>query len=125
MLPACAYGGTDTPPSGTPVGDASYHKISVAQAKEILESDAPYILLDVRTAEEYAEKHIMGATLLPVDELSARAQLELPYKEALIMVYCRSGVRSAHAASILVNVGYTNVYDMGGIIDWPYDLVRE
>jgi rhodanese-related sulfurtransferase len=75
------------------------------------------ILLDVRTPEEWAAGHIEGATLIPLDDLGTRAASELP-KDAAIIVYCRSGNRSAEAASYLVNAGYTNVSDMGGILGW-------
>lgn len=76
------------------------------------------ILLDVRTPEEWAQDgHIEGATLIPLQELSARAEQELP-KDAEIIVYCRTGNRSAQAAGYLVDAGYTSVADMGGIVDW-------
>ena len=102
---------------------AEYHKISQQRAKEIMDSGEPYILVDVRTKEEYDEGHIQGAVLIPVDEIADRAQTELPDKEALILVYCRAGVRSKAAAEILVELGYSNVQDIGGIVDWPYDNV--
>ena len=81
------------------------------------------ILLDVRTEQEYQEKHIPGAILIPVQEIENRATSELPDKNVVIFVYCRSGARSANAAKILVGKGYTHIYDIGGIIDWPYETV--
>jgi len=86
------------------------------------ESD-DYILLDVRTEEEYRDQRIDGSVLIPVDEISIRAEAELPDKDATILVYCRSGRRSASAAEELAALGYTNVYDFGGIQSWPYETV--
>jgi phage shock protein E len=88
--------------------------------------DNGLILLDVRTQQEWEEDgHIEGATSIPLDELEARAEDELP-KDAEIIVYCRSGNRSAQGADFLVEHGYTNVSDMGGINGWTaagYDVV--
>lgn len=98
-------------------------KISAAQAKAFMESGKPYVLLDVRTEEEFRTGHIQGAVLIPYTEIRARAASELPDKNALILVYCRSGRRSAIAARELVQLGYTRVYDFGGITDWPYATV--
>ena len=98
-----------------------YRKISAAEAKEMMNGE--YILLDVRTEEEFKEERIEGAILIPDYEIGERVETELPDKDALILVYCRSGRRSALAANELAEIGYTNVYDFGGIIDWPYDTV--
>jgi len=98
-----------------------YQKISPEEAKQMMDSDAAYILLDVRTEEEFAEGHIAGAILIPDYELAEHAASELPDKSARILLYCRSGRRSANAANLLIELGYTNVYDFGGILDWPYD----
>lgn len=102
---------------------AEYRKITAEEAKEIMDSGKDYILLDVRTAEEFAESHIDGAILIPDNELGARAESELPDKNATILIYCRSGNRSASAAKELIRMGYVNVYDFGGIMDWPYETV--
>ena len=102
---------------------AAYHKISPQEAKLIMDGGKPYILLDVRTDSEFMEKHIAGAILIPVYEITAHADSKLPDKNALILVYCRSGRRSTNAAKELVRIGYTKVYDFGGIIDWPYETV--
>lgn len=99
-------------------------KISAEQAKEMMDSDEPYILLDVRTDAEYAEAHIPGAKLLTNTEIAERAEAELPNKDATIIVYCRSGGRSAAAAQELLNMGYTKIYDMGGILSWPYETAN-
>lgn len=101
----------------------SYKKISAAQARAIMESGEPYVLLDVRTEAEMRERHIEGALLIPHTEIRERAASVLPDKDALILVYCRSGRRSASAAQALVQMGYTRVYDFGGINDWPYETV--
>lgn len=100
-----------------------YQKISPQQAKSMMEESEPYLLLDVRTQEEFKEKRIDGAVLIPDYELKNRASAELPDKNALILIYCRSGRRSALAAKNLIDLGYTNVYDFGGIIDWSYATV--
>ena len=80
-------------------------------------------VVDVRTREEYAAKHIEGALLLPVDQITDSAEEVLKDKEAVYLIYCRSGSRSAQAAKELVSMGYENIYDFGGIIDWPYETV--
>ena len=102
---------------------AEYRKISAEQAMGMMEDGKPYILLDTRTEEEFREQRIDGAVLIPESEIGLRAAAELPDKKALILVYCRSGRRSAIAAHELVSMGYVNVYDFGGIVDWPYGTV--
>ena len=98
-------------------------KITPQEALAVMAGEDPFVLLDVRTAEEYAEGYIEGAVLIPDTELRSRAEAELPDKDALILVYCRSGRRSALAAAVLAELGYTRVLDFGGIIDWPYATV--
>lgn len=103
---------------------AEYHKITAEQAKERLDSGDKLILLDVRTQEEYDAGHIEGAILLPNETITDTDQPDiLPDLDAEILIYCRSGNRSAQAANKLVAQGYTNIYDFGGIIDWPYETV--
>ena len=111
---------TETNASQTPV----YRKITPEEAKQMMEDGEDYILLDVRTEEEYTENRIDGAVLIPDLEIKERAQAELTDKDARILVYCRSGRRSAQAAADLLEMGYTNVYDIGGINDWPYETVE-
>ena len=82
-----------------------------------------YILLDVRSQEEFNEIRIEGAILIPSNEITSRAETEIPDKGTPILVYCRSGGRSASAAHSLIEMGYTDVYDFGGIMDWPYETV--
>ena len=103
--------------------DIQYKKLLPAEVKEIMESGDPYGLLDVRTDEEFLERHIQGAFLIPYSEIKKRAALDLPNKDGLILIYCRSGRRSAIAAKDLIQLGYTRVYDFGGINDWPYAIV--
>ena len=102
----------------------TYEQITPQEAKRIMDSTEEYILLDTRTDEEYAQGHIEGAILIPEYEIASRAEQELPDKDALILVYCRSGRRSKIASEELVKLGYTNVKEFGGIIDWPYEIVR-
>jgi rhodanese-related sulfurtransferase len=102
---------------------AEYHKITAEEAKSVMDSGEEHVLLDVRTLEEYQESRIEGAILIPDSEIGERAEVELPDKKAKILVYCRSGRRSASAANELVGMGYSNVYDFGGITDWTYGTV--
>lgn len=108
----------------TPTAAATYQTISPAEAKERIDAGEKVILLDVRTAEEYAEGHIAGSVLLPMDELFVKAGQSLGDRDAVIFVYCRSGRRSKMAAEALLGRGYMQVYDLGGIIDWPYGTVK-
>ncbi|MDO5152971.1 MAG: rhodanese-like domain-containing protein [Eubacteriales bacterium] len=96
--------------------------ISAEEAKQIMDSEEGYVIVDVRTQEEYDESHIPGAILIPNTEIEAQAEEELTDKDQLILVYCRSGRRSKMAAEILVQLGYTNIKEFGGIIDWPYEV---
>ncbi|MCX8132113.1 MAG: rhodanese-like domain-containing protein [Clostridia bacterium] len=100
---------------------SSYTNIKPEEAKKRLESEKGSILLDVRTQEEYDEKHIPNSLLIPVDVIEKEAPAKLTDKNATIFVYCRSGRRSVTASETLVKMGYTNVYNLGGIIDWPYE----
>lgn len=98
-----------------------YMNITPVQAKEIMDTDPSCVILDVRTKEEYDEGHIKNAVLIPDYEIKERAEAELKNKDQLILVYCRSGRRSKNAAQTLVSLGYTNIKEFGGIIDWPYE----
>ncbi|MBR6549299.1 MAG: rhodanese-like domain-containing protein [Clostridia bacterium] len=100
-----------------------YRQINVQEAKEIMDSTDDYVLLDVRTVQEYDEGHIAGAVLIPYDEIPQKADVVLPQKDRLILIYCRSGRRSKIAAQSLVDMGYTNIVEFGGINDWPYEIV--
>lgn len=106
-LTACQDGGNN----------ATYEQITPQQAKEIMDTEQEYIIIDARTEEEFAEGHIENAILIPEYEIKDLAEKELPDKDALILVYCRSGRRSKIASEELVKLGYTNVKEFGGIID--------
>ena len=103
---------------------STYEQITAEQAKTIMDTEKDYVIIDARTEEEFTEGHIENAILIPEYEIAERAEKELPDKEQLILVYCRSGRRSKIASEELVNLGYTNVKEFGGIIDWPYEKVK-
>ena len=105
-------------------GSATYEQIGGAEAKALMDSESGYVIIDARTQEEYDQGHIPGAILIPEYEIADRAEKELPDKDQLILVYCRSGRRSKIAAEELVKLGYTNVKEFGGIIDWEYETVK-
>jgi rhodanese-related sulfurtransferase len=104
--------------------EAVYMNITAEEAKQIMDREEGYIILDTRTQAEYDEGHIPGAIVIPHDEITDRAEEELPHKDQLILVYCRSGRRSKLAAEALVKLGYTNIKEFGGIIDWPYEVEK-
>ena len=99
--------------------EISYRQITMDEAVAVIEEEEGYIILDVRTAAEFDEKHIPGAINIPNEAIGTDAIPELPDKDQLILVYCRSGNRSKQASEKLVKLGYTNVVEFGGIIDWP------
>ena len=102
--------------------EAVYVNITAQEAKQIMDTQEGYIILDVRSREEYDQGHIPGAIVIPHTEVEDRAEDELPDKDRLILVYCRSGRRSKIAAEALVELGYTNIKEFGGILDWPYEV---
>ena len=99
-------------------------KISPADAKALLDKDSSIILLDVREPDEYAVSHIDKSILLPLGDVSAKVETVVPDKKTTIIVYCRSGRRSALASTELAGLGYASIYDLGGINDWPYETVN-
>ncbi len=103
----------------------TYEQISAEDAKKLMDTESDFIIIDARTAEEFAEGHIPDAVLIPEYEITDRAPAELPDKDRLILVYCRSGRRSKIASQALADLGYTNVKEFGGILDWPYDVVTD
>lgn len=123
-LSACAAPAAAAAPTPTAT-PAAYKKISAADAKARMDSGDEIIILDVRTKEEYDAGHIKGAILVPNETIIDEQPELLPDLDAEILVYCRSGNRSAQAANKLLAIGYTNVVDFGGIIDWPYDVVKD
>ena len=100
-----------------------YMQITQDEAKSLMDSEKDYIILDVRTIEEFNESHIEGAILIPDYEINEKAEETLKDKNQLILVYCRSGRRSKLASAQLAKMGYTNVKEFGGIIDWSYGTV--
>ena len=103
---------------------AAYHKLSAEEAYEMMASQE-VVVVDVRTREEYDGGHIENAVLVPNESIGSEMPEALPDKEATLLVYCRSGRRSKDAAQKLLALGYQSVYDFGGVIDWPYELVKE
>ena len=104
--------------------EAVYMNINAEEAKQIMDTTDGYIILDVRTQEEYDQGHIPGAMLIPHTDIETNAETMLTDKDQMILVYCRSGRRSKMAAEALVALGYTNIREFGGIMDWPYEVVK-
>ena len=107
------------------VKEVGYTQIPQELAKEMMRADDSLVVVDVRTQEEYAEGHIPGAVCVPNESIVDAQPAELPDLEQTILVYCRSGRRSKEAAQKLADMGYTNVYEFGGIIDWNGEVVKE
>lgn len=103
--------------------ESTYRQVNAEEADSMMEEESGYIILDVRTAQEYSEKHIPGATNIPNETIGTEDIPELPDKEQLILVYCRSGNRSKQASEKLVKLGYTNIVEFGGINDWTGETV--
>ena len=101
-----------------------YQQITPEEAKKIMDSGEEHIILDTREQDEFDEGHIPNAILIPYTEIENKAEEMLPDKDAQILVYCRSGRRSKIASESLAKLGYTNVKEFGGIIDWPYEVVK-
>lgn len=117
-----SFAGTDTSAAAS-AAEAQYVKISAEEAKALMDSGGA-IILDVRTQEEYDTGHISGAVRLEAADFAGKAAEVLPDKDSLILVYCRSGNRSRTASNLLLEMGYTDVRDFGGINDWPYETTR-
>ena len=105
--------------------EISYRQISADEAILMMKEETDYIILDVRTVEEFSEKHIPGAINIPNETIRAAEIPELPDKDQLILVYCRSGNRSKQASEKLAALGYTNIVEFGGINDWPGETITE
>ena len=108
-----------------PAEEITYRQINMDEAITIMEEASGYIILDVRTPEEFADKHIPGAINVPNETIGTEEISELPDKDQLILVYCRSGNRSKQASEKLAALGYTNIVEFGGINDWPGETVTE
>ncbi len=102
-----------------------YTQITQEEAKEMMEKDDGHIIVDVRREDEYAEGHIPGAVLIPNESIENTPPEDLPDYDQIILVYCRSGRRSKEAAQKLADMGYANVYEFGGIIDWDGEVVKD
>ena len=109
---------------GAQTKEATYRQITMEEAITFMQEESGYVILDVRTAEEYAQMHIPGAINIANESIGNEEIPELPDKDQLILVYCRSGNRSKQASEKLAKLGYTNVVEFGGIIDWPGETVR-
>ena len=116
MLSGCALANSST--------SASYTQITQEEAKEMMKKDDGHIIIDVRRQDEYDEGHIPGAVLIPNESITDKQPEELPKLDQIILVYCRSGRRSKEASQKLSDIGYTNVYEFGGINTWTGEIVK-
>ena len=123
LLSGCTLSKTKAYTAEDMTGKAAYQKISAEEAYEMMVSQE--VVVDVRTREEYDGGHIENAVLVPNESIGSEMPETLPDKEATLLIYCRSGRRSKDAAQKLLALGYQSVYDFGGVIDWPYELVKE
>lgn len=119
LLSSC---GVNVPPAS----NKTYEQIDQETAKEMMTTVPDIVILDVREQAEYNEGHIPGAVLLSVSGITGHtASAAIPQKDTVVLVYCRSGNRSKTASAKLVELGYTQIYEFGGIITWPYEITRE
>lgn len=124
-LSGCAgdAGTTDSEPAAEPKANSgSYQQITQEEAKAMMEEQTDYLIVDVRRADEFAEGHIAGAINVPNETIGEEAAQALPDKDQYLFIYCRSGRRSKEASQVLADLGYTNVYEFGGIIDWTGEI---
>ncbi|MDO4269307.1 MAG: rhodanese-like domain-containing protein [Eubacteriales bacterium] len=124
-LSACASPSGGGAPSGGKADDATaaYQTVTAEEAKKLLDENPDIVLVDVRRPDEYEESHIPGAINIPNEEIDKQQPDVLADLDAPLVIYCRTGVRSKQASDKLVDIGYTSVTDMGGIVDWPYETV--
>jgi len=122
LLLLAMFAGCSAPAAENPV-PAEYRQIGMEEAMAIMQEESGYILLDVRTEAEFEERHIPGAICIPNETIGSEPPAELPDKDQLILIYCRSGNRSKQAAQKLADMGYTNIAEFGGINDWPGETV--
>ena len=123
LLTGCGNAGNDSAYVTSENSSATYTQISQEEAKEMMGKDDDHIVVDVRRADEYAAGHIPGAILIPNEKIGTEQPAELPDLDQIILIYCRSGNRSKQASQKLADMGYTNVYEFGGIIDWTGEVV--
>ena len=124
VLAGCIQKTNKEQTEATQVNIGTYYQISQDEAKRIMDEENDYIIVDAREQSEYDEGHIKGAIVIPYTEIEQKAEELLPNKTQLILVYCRSGRRSKIAAQSLANMGYKNVKEFGGIIDWQYEIEK-
>lgn len=124
FLCGCAFFGYPNHTKGDSE-NMTYNRITMEEAIQIMNSENGYIILDVRRPDEFASGHIPGAINIPNEDIGDEEISQLPDKNQLILVYCRSGNRSKQASAKLVALGYTNIVEFGGILDWPGDIVTE
>lgn len=124
VLAGCIQKTNKEQTEATQVNIGTYYQISQDEAKRIMDEESDYIIVDAREQSEYDEGHIKGAIVIPYTEIEQKAEELLPNKTQLILVYCRSGRRSKIAAQSLANMGYKNVKEFGGIIDWQYEIEK-
>ena len=120
VLSNCSGTGASTPQHKT-----TFAQVSSAEAAQMMKDETGYAIVDVRTPSEFADGHIPGAINIPVETIGSSEPAELVDKDQLILVYCRSGNRSVTASIALAEMGYTNVVEFGGIIDWTGDVVKD
>ena len=108
-----------------PAAESSYRRVTMEEALTMMEEESGYIILDVRTPQEYRQAHIPNAINIPNETIGTEEISELPAQDQLILVYCRSGNRSKQASEKLAALGYTNIVEFGGIQDWPGETVSE
>ena len=116
LLTGCSIGGTGN--------SASYHQITQEEAKEMMTKDDGHIIVDVRRQDEYDEGHIPGAVLIPNESITDKQPEQLPDLNQVILIYCRSGRRSKEASQKLADMGYTNIYEFGGINTWTGEIEK-
>ena len=119
LLPGCVKPAEEKSDADKP---SSYYQISQDEAKKMMERDDGHVIVDVRREDEYVSGHIPGAILIPNETIGKKQPAELPDKDQIILVYCRSGNRSKQAAQKLFELGYTNVFDFGGIMTWTGEI---
>ena len=124
LLSGCTLSKTKADTAEDMTGKAAYQKISAEDAYEMMVSQE-VVIVDVRTPEEYDGGHIPNAILVPNESIGDDMPEALPDKEATLLIYCRSGRRSKEASEKLLKLGYKSIYEFGGVIDWPYELVKE
>lgn len=128
LLTACGNGtssseGTQSEVQTTTASAAAYQQITQEKAKEMMQAEDGHIIVDVRRQDEYDSGHIPGAILIPNESIGTEQPKELPDLDQVILIYCRSGRRSKEASQKLADMGYTNIYEFGGIIDWTGEVV--